>query len=170
MPCGLDFLYHLLNNISTFATSMEKMSRILAIDYGQKRVGVAVTDPMKIIASPLTTVVAKEFEAFLIGYVEKEGVDEFVIGYPVMLNNLPSESVKYVEPFIKKLKKMFPNKPVHLVDERFTSKMALRAMIDGGMKKKDRRDKAMVDKISAAIILQSFLNNRSFLQENEKQI
>jgi putative holliday junction resolvase len=146
------------------------MGRILAIDYGKKRIGVAVTDPMQIIASPLTTVAANEFEAFLTSYVEKEGVDEFVIGYPVMMNNQPSESVKYIEPFIKKLKKMFPGKLVHLVDERFTSKMALRAMIDGGMKKKDRRNKAMVDKISAAIFLQSFLENRSFLLENKKHI
>ena len=146
------------------------MGRILAIDYGQKRVGVAVTDIMQMIASPLTTVLVHEFDGFLRDYLLTNEVDEFVIGYPTTLNNQPSESVKYVDPFIKKLKKKFPDKPVNLIDERFTSKMALRAMIDGGMKKKDRRDKAMVDKISAAIILQSFLNNRSFLQENEKQI
>ena len=146
------------------------MGRILAIDYGKKRIGVAVTDPMQIIASPLTTVAAREFEAFLVSYVVKEGVDEFVIGYPVTMNNQPSESVKYIDPFIKRLKKLFVGKPVHLVDERFTSKMALRTMIDGGVKKKERQDKGMIDKISAAIILQSFLDNRSFLLENEKKI
>ena len=122
------------------------------------------------IASPLTTVLVHEFEAFLNDYLLTQQVDSFVIGYPTNLNNQPSESVKYIEPFIKRLKKLFPDKPLHLVDERFTSKMALRAMIDGGMKKKDRRNKAMVDKISAAIILQSFLDNRSFLLENEKKI
>jgi putative Holliday junction resolvase len=146
------------------------MGRILAIDYGKKRIGVAVTDPMQMIASPLTTIAAKEFEAFLVSYVKKEGVDAFVIGYPTMMNNKPSESVKYINPFVKRLKKIFPEKPVHFVDERFTSKMALRAMIDGGMKKNDRRDKAMIDKISAAIILQSFLDNRSFLIENKKKL
>jgi putative Holliday junction resolvase len=145
------------------------MGRILAIDYGKKRIGVAVTDPMQMIASPLTTVATREFEAFLVSYVEKEGVDEFVIGYPVTMNNQPSESVKYIDPFIKRLKKLFIGKPVHLVDERFTSKMALRTMIDGGVKKKERQDKGMIDKISAAIILQSFLENRSFLLENEKK-
>jgi putative Holliday junction resolvase len=146
------------------------MSRILAIDYGKKRIGVAVTDPMQMIASPLTTVATREFEAFLVSYVEKEGVDEFVIGYPVTMNNQPSESAKYIDPFIKRLKKLFIGKPVHLVDERFTSKMALRTMIDGGVKKKERQDKGMIDKISAAIILQSFLENRSFLLENGKKI
>jgi putative Holliday junction resolvase len=145
------------------------MGRILAIDYGKKRIGLAVTDPMQMIASPLTTVLVHEFEAFIQDYLKTQQVDIIVIGYPTDMNNLPSESVKYINPFIRRLKKLFPDKPVHLVDERFTSKMALRAMIDGGMKKKDRRDKAAVDKISAAIILQSFLSNRSFLIENEKK-
>ena len=146
------------------------MGRILAIDYGKKRIGLAVTDMMQIIASPLITVPVSEIESFLIDYLKKEQVDEFVVGYPYQMNNLPSESVKYIDPFLKRLRKLFPDKPVHLADERFTSKMALRAMIDGGMKKRDRRNKAMVDKISAAIILQSFLDNRSFLHENKKQI
>jgi putative Holliday junction resolvase len=154
----------------TFTPSTEKMGRIVAIDYGKKRVGVAVTDPLQMIASPLTTVPVHEFENFLINYVTTEEVVAFVIGYPTMMNNKPSESVKYIEPFIKRMKKLFAGIPVHLVDERFTSKMALRAMIDGGMKKKERRDKAMIDKISAAIILQSFLENRSFLLENENKV
>lgn len=146
------------------------MGRILAIDYGKKRVGLAVTDPMQMIASPLTTIAANEIEPFLTDYLQKEEVDEFVIGYPVQMNNKPSESVKYIDPFLKRLQKLFPDKPVHLLDERFTSKMALRTMIDGGVRKKDRRDKSMVDRISASIILQSFLEKRSFItgKENKK--
>jgi putative Holliday junction resolvase len=142
------------------------MGRILAIDYGTKRIGLAVTDPLQIFASPLNTISPDEFDDFIAGYLKTEEVDAFVIGYPVQLNNQPSESVKYINPFIKKLKKGFPEKPVHLVDERFTSQMALRTMIDGGVKKRDRRNKSMVDKISASIILQSFLDKRS--NKNEK--
>ena len=144
------------------------MGRLLAIDYGLKRIGLAVTDPMQIFASPLNTVSPNEFDSFIKGYLKTEEVDAFVIGYPVQMNNQPSESVKYINPFIKKLKKMFPEKQLHLVDERFTSQMALRTMIDGGVKKRDRQDKSMVDKISASIILQSFLDNRSNKKENQK--
>jgi putative Holliday junction resolvase len=143
------------------------MGRILAIDYGKKRIGLAVTDPMQIIASPLTTVASSSLESFLVDYLKKEEVDEFVVGYPVQLNNLPSESVKYIDPFLKKLRKLFPDKPVHLTDERFTSAMAVRAMIEGGVKKKDRRDKAMIDKISASLILRTFLEKRSFAKGKE---
>jgi putative Holliday junction resolvase len=137
------------------------MSRILSIDYGTKRIGLAVTDPLQIFASPLITVSPKEFDSFISEYLKKEEVDDFVIGYPVQMNNQPSESVNYINPFIKKLKKTYPEKNIHLVDERFTSHMAFRTMIDGGVKKRDRQDKSMVDKISAAIILQSFLDSRS---------
>jgi len=144
------------------------MSRILAIDYGTKRIGLAVTDPLQIFASPLITVSPKEFDNFIEGYFKTEEVDAFVIGYPVKMNNQPGEAVKYINPFIKKLKKAFPEKHIHLVDERFTSQMAFRTMIDGGVKKNDRRDKSMVDKISASIILQSFLDNRSNMKENLK--
>ncbi|MDO9339378.1 MAG: Holliday junction resolvase RuvX [Bacteroidales bacterium] len=144
------------------------MGRILAIDYGTKRIGLAVTDPLQIFASPLNTVSPNEFDNFISGYLKTEEVEAFVIGYPVQMNNLPSESVKYINPFIKKLKKAFPEKHIHLVDERFTSQMALRTMIDGGVKKRDRQDKSMVDKISASIILQSFLDNRSNRTENIK--
>jgi putative holliday junction resolvase len=144
------------------------MSRILAIDYGTKRIGLAVTDPMQIFASPLNTVSPKDFDRFLEDYLKTEEVEDFVIGYPVQMNNQPSESVNYINPFIKKLKKTFPEKHIHLVDERFTSQMALKTMIDGGVKKKDRQDKSMVDKISAAIILQSFLDNRSNRKENNR--
>lgn len=135
------------------------MGRILAIDYGTKRIGLAVTDPLRIFASPLTTVSPKEFDSFLATYLSTEEVDEFVIGYPVQMNNQASEAVRYINPFIKKLKKSYPEKHIHLEDERFTSQMAFQTMIDGGVKKKDRQDKSMIDKISASIILQSFLDN-----------
>jgi putative holliday junction resolvase len=144
------------------------MGRILAIDYGTKRIGLAITDPMQIFASPLNTVNPAEFDNFLEGYLKTEEVDAFVVGYPVRMNNQPSESIKYINPFIKKLRKAFPDKHIHLVDERFTSQMALRTMVDGGVKKKDRKDKAMIDKISASIILQSFLDNRANTTENKK--
>ncbi|NLJ42885.1 MAG: Holliday junction resolvase RuvX [Bacteroidales bacterium] len=136
------------------------MGRIMGIDFGTKRIGIAVTDPLKIFASPLTTVKTGEFDAFISEFLKKESIDEFVIGYPVTMNNKPSESVKHIDPFIKKFEKLFPGIPVHKADERFTSGMALQTMIDGGVKKKDRQDKTLVDKISAAIILQSYLDRR----------
>ena len=136
------------------------MGRILGIDYGRKRIGLAVTDPLQLFASPLNTVTVTEFDSFIENYLRVENIDEFVIGYPVQMNNQPSESVKYIDPFIKKLKRTFPGKPIHLVDERFTSQMAFRIMINGGVKKKNRQDKTLVNKISASIILQSFLDNR----------
>lgn len=141
------------------------MGRILAIDYGTKRIGLAVTDPLNIFASPLTTVSPKEFDGFLEEYLKKEKVDAFVIGYPVQMNNMASEAVRYINPFVKKLRKTFPDKEIHLVDERFSSQMAMRTMIDGGVRKKDRQDKSMVDKISASIILQSFLEKKSNRKE-----
>ncbi len=144
------------------------MGRILGIDYGTKRIGLAVTDPSRMFAFPLDTVSPADFDNFLSVYMKTEMVDEFVIGYPVQMNNKPSESVRYINPFIKKLKKKYPEKHIHLVDERFTSQMALRTMIDGGVKKKERQNKAMVDKISASIILSSFLENRS--KTGEKSI
>jgi putative Holliday junction resolvase len=141
------------------------MGRILGIDYGRKRVGLAVTDPLQIFASPMNTVSVQEFNSFIDEYLRTEQIDEFVVGYPVQMNNEPSESVKYIDPFIKRLRKRFPEKPLHLVDERFTSQMALRTMIDGGVKKKERRNKMIVDMISASIILQSFLDNRSAMKK-----
>lgn len=146
------------------------MGRIIGIDYGQKRIGLAVTDPLKIFASPLTTVSPAEFDNYIKTYIKTEVVEAFVIGYPVQMNNQPSASVTYINPFIKKLKKEFPEIQIHLSDERFTSQMALRTMIDGGMKKKDRQDKSMVDKISASIILQSFLDSRSNKTKNNKEL
>lgn len=137
------------------------MGRILGIDYGNKRIGLAITDPLQMFASPLVTISPQEFDSYIENYIKTIQIDEFVIGYPVQMNNMPSESVKYINPFLKKVKKLFPEIPVHLVDERFTSKLAFQALIDGGVKKKDRRNKSMVDKISASIILQSFLDGRS---------
>jgi putative Holliday junction resolvase len=144
------------------------MGRILGIDYGKKRIGIAITDPLKIFASPLNTIAAQEFDNFIDGFLKTEIVDAFVIGYPVKMNNQPSESVNYINPFIKKLKKRFPEKEIFLVDERFTSQMAFKTMIDGGVKKSERQNKSMVDKISASIILQSFLDNRSNKNDNYK--
>jgi len=142
------------------------MGRILGIDYGSKRIGLAVTDPLQIFASPLITVNPAEFDNYIKDYLKTNEVDAFVIGYPVQMNNQPSASVVYINPFIKKLKRTYPEKHIYLADERFTSQMAFRTMIDGGVKKKDRKDKSMVDKISAAIILQSFLDKRSNKTEN----
>ncbi len=133
------------------------MGRVIAIDFGKKKTGIAVTDPFRIIATPLTTVPTKELEAWLAKYFAANQVDEAVIGYPVTLNNLPSESVKYIEPFINRFRKVFPDVPLHLVDERFTSSIAMQSMILGGLKKMARRDKSIVDRVSASIILQSWL-------------
>jgi len=135
------------------------MGRALAIDYGKKRTGIAVTDPLRIIATALETVPTHELLKFLKAYLVKETVDEFVVGMPKTLMNEDSEIAPLVRKFVEELKKNFPDKPVHLADERFTSSMAMRTMIDGGMKKKDRRVKGNVDKISATIILQAFLNS-----------
>ena len=117
-----------------------------------------MTDPLRIIASPLATVATGQLETFLKDYIPREKVSEAVIGYPVTMNNLPSESVKYIDPFIVRFRKIFQEIQLHLADERFTSQMAMRAMIDGGVKKSDRRDKGMVDRISASIILQSWMS------------
>lgn len=133
------------------------MGRILAIDYGKKRTGLAVTDPLRIIATALETVSTDTLLKFLQTYLKKEPVDEFVIGMPKTLKSEDSEIAPLVRQFIEELQKTFPDKPIAEADERFTSRMAQRAMIDGGMKKKDRRDKANVDKISATIILQSYM-------------
>jgi putative Holliday junction resolvase len=135
------------------------MGRILAIDYGIKRTGIAVTDPLRIIATPLDTIATTDLFEFLKSYLKKESVDEFVVGMPKTLRNEDSETAPLVRIFVGELAKIFPEKKVSLTDERFTSVIAKRAMIEGGMKKSDRRDKANVDKISATIILQSFLES-----------
>ncbi|MBO7226150.1 MAG: Holliday junction resolvase RuvX [Bacteroidales bacterium] len=134
------------------------MGRILAIDYGQKRVGIAVSDELQIIATGLTTVETKKCIDFLKEYCSKENVSCFVVGEAKHLNNTPSESAKYIEPFVGLLKKTFPNISVARVDERFTSKMAFQTMIDSGLKKKQRQNKALIDTISATIILQTYMS------------
>jgi len=133
------------------------MARILAIDYGKKRTGIAVTDNLQIIASGLTTVPTKELYSFLKEYTNNEKVELFLVGEPKQMNNLASESEALIAPFIDELIKMFPSIPIKRIDERFTSKMAFQTMIDSGLKKKQRQNKALVDEISATIILQSYL-------------
>lgn len=133
------------------------MSRIIAIDYGRKRTGIAATDPLQIIANGLTTVATHELLTFLKNYFEKEKVEKVIVGHPKQMNNEDSENMKYVKIFVSQFKKQFPDMPLELVDERFTSVMAHQAMLMGGMKKKDRQNKAIVDEISATIILQSYL-------------
>ncbi|MFU8843116.1 MAG: Holliday junction resolvase RuvX [Bacteroidales bacterium] len=133
------------------------MSRIVAIDYGLKRVGLAVTDENRIIATALTTVQTRDIFNFLGQYLKNEHVGCIVVGDPKQMNNQASETVNYIEPFIRKLKKMFPGLLVERYDERFTSKIAIRAMVEGGMKKKERKNKENIDKISAVLILQSYM-------------
>ena len=135
------------------------MGRILALDYGRKRTGIAVTDTLRIVANGLTTVASHELMDFLQRYVASEPVDKIVIGLPKRMNNELSESMKYIESFLNRLRKVMPEMPVEMFDERFTSVLAHRAMIDGGMKKSDRRDKAIVDEISATIILNNYLDS-----------
>ncbi len=134
------------------------MGRILAIDYGRKRSGIAVSDPLQIIAGGLTTVETPTLLSFLKDYCAKEEVETFVIGEAKQMDNTPSESMKFIEPFVKQLAETFPEKKIARIDERFTSKMAFQAMIDGGLKKKQRQNKAMIDQVSATIILQSYMN------------
>ena len=134
------------------------MGRILAIDYGSKRTGIAVTDPERIIATGLTTVETHKLFVFLKDYCAKEQVDIFVVGEPKHKDNTPSESARLIEPFVQKLQEIFPDKQVARIDERFTSKLAFQAMIDGGLKKKQRQNKAMIDQVSATIMLQDYMN------------
>ena len=133
------------------------MGRFLAIDYGTKRVGLAVTDPMKIIATSLETIHSKDLIEYLENYFKSEEVEKIVLGLPKRLNNEDTHSSAIVRDVQKHLTRKFPDKPVVFVDERFTSKMALQTMIDGGTSKKNRREKGNLDKISAVIILQSYL-------------
>jgi putative Holliday junction resolvase len=140
------------------------LGRILAIDYGTKRTGVAVTDPGQLIASPMETVPTHELMHFLQAYVEKEEVDLLVVGHPRQMDNSDSESMKQIRFFVGAFKKRFRGIPVEWMDERYTSRMALDAMIAGGMKKSDRKAKGNVDRVSAALILQSFLEKRNNLK------
>ena len=135
------------------------MGRILGIDYGRKRTGVAVTDPLQIVAGNLATVPTHTLMQFIKDYIARETVDRIVIGLPSQLNGKPSESMNYIKPFVNRLHKELPDVPVVMYDERFTSSIAHQAMIDGGMKNSDRRDKARVDAIAATIILNDYLQS-----------
>ena len=137
------------------------MSRILAVDYGSKRVGLAVTDPQQIIAGGLTTVHSKDVMNFLKDYLLREEVECFVVGEPKQMNNKQSQPAEIIEAFVKNLRKQFPGISIERVDERFTSKIASQAMLNGGLKKKDRQNKGLVDKISATLILQAYLESKS---------
>ena len=135
------------------------MGRALAIDYGQKRIGIAVTDELKISANGLDTVHVRDIHQFVKDYVAQNDVDTFVVGLPITLDNKPSESTPFVENFVNWLTNTFPDKKLVRVDERFTSQMAFQTMIDSGISKKARKDKGLIDKISATIILQSYLSS-----------
>lgn len=136
------------------------MSRILAIDYGKKRTGIAVTDPAQIIANGLVTVNTQELISFLNNYFKTEQVEKVIIGMPISLQNKPTDATPLVEKFIKLFKNKFPAIPIIPVDERFTSKMALQTMHDAGLKKMARQNKSLIDKISATILLQSFMESK----------
>ena len=141
------------------------MDRVVGIDYGRKRTGIAASDPLGIFASALDTVPSAKIIEYLQNYSKSQSIGRIVVGYPVNMDGRPSEAAKDVDAFLNLLRKRFPDIPVTLEDERFTSVLAHRAMIDGGMKKSDRRDKTSVDKISAAIILQTYLDR----QQNKLQ-
>jgi putative holliday junction resolvase len=138
------------------------MPRILAIDYGLKRTGIAITDEMQIIASGLTTIPSETSIAFLKDYFDKEKVEKVLIGEPKQMNGEPSESTEIIEKFVNKFKGNFPKMSLERVDERFTSKMAFQTMIDSGLKKNQRKNKALVDEISATIMLQDYLTRKIF--------
>ena len=138
---------------------MQAMARIMAFDYGKKRTGIAVTDPLQIIATGLTTVETEKLMDFLIDYLRKEDVERFVIGEPVGLDGQATDASEAVDEFIQSLKKQFPGIPVDKEDERFTSKMAVQTLVKSGIKKKKRRDKKLIDQVSATIILQSYLGH-----------
>lgn len=135
------------------------MGRIIAIDYGRKRSGIAVTDTLQIVANGLTSVPTHTLLNFIKDYVSTENVDRIVVGLPKQMNNQPSENMKRIQPFVNRMRKELPEIPIEMYDERFTSVLAHRAMIDGGMKKMARRDKAIVDEISATIILNDYLES-----------
>lgn len=138
------------------------MGRILSIDYGKKRTGIAVTDSLKLIANGLTTVLTDVIFEFLTDYIAREQVERIIVGLPKQANGEPSENMKRIIPFVNRLKKIFPDIPVDYFDERFTSVLAHQAMLVGGVKKKDRQNKALVDEISATIILQGWMEAHRF--------
>lgn len=135
------------------------MARILSIDYGSKRTGLAVTDPLKIIASGLAGIHTKDLENFLTEYFKKEQVEKVIIGHPTNWDDSDTHATPLVQAFINRFKKVFPNMPIEKVDERYTSKLAVQSMVESGMKKKNRQNKNLVDEIAATIMLQEYLNN-----------
>lgn len=136
------------------------LARILALDYGEKRTGIAVTDEMQIIASGLATIDTKKIFSFLTKYLKNESVELFIVGEPKQMDNTESESEQFIRPFIKKLNQTFPKIPIKRIDERFTSKMAFKSMIDSGLSRKKRQNKSLIDEISATLILQTYLYNK----------
>lgn len=136
------------------------MARLLAIDYGKKRTGLAVSDEMQMIAGGLTTVPTAELLDFLIGYVSREPVERIIVGLPKQMNNEPSENMRRITPFVNRLRKVLPDIPVEFHDERFTSVLAQRTIIEAGIKKMARRNKELVDEVSATIILQSYMESK----------
>ena len=154
------FLADIPKGVSRKCLSLHSdMARILAIDYGKKRTGLAVTDPLQIIANGLTTVETPALEAFLTDYVSREEVERIIVGKPLQNDGSDSENMKRVTPFVNRLRKLFPTIPVEFYDERFTSVLAHKAMLEGGLRKKARQNKALVDEISACIILQSYMQS-----------
>lgn len=146
-----------------FAVSLQiGMGRILAIDYGSKRTGLAVTDPLQIIANGLTTVETAKLVPFLQDYLQKEQVERIIVGLPKQMNGQESDNMKNIVPFVNRMKKLYPNLPIEYHDERFTSVLAHRVMLDSGIGKKARQNKALVDEISATIILQSYMESKKF--------
>lgn len=146
-----------------FAVSLQiSMGRILAIDYGAKRTGLAVTDPLQIIANGLTTVETAKLVPFLQDYLQKEQVERIIVGLPKQMNGQESDNMKNIVPFVNRMKKLYPNLPIEYHDERFTSVLAHRVMLDSGIGKKARQNKALVDEISATIILQSYMESKKF--------
>ncbi|MCL2131138.1 MAG: Holliday junction resolvase RuvX [Lentimicrobiaceae bacterium] len=146
---------------------MKSAGRIVAVDYGQKRVGIAVTDELQLIANALVTVDAGDIFSFLKEYTQKENVSIFLVGEPKQMDNTHSVANKYIAPFVRKLRAEFPNIPIIRADERFTSKMAFQTMIDAGLGKKARQNKALVDSISAAIMLQTYLESLEYKEETK---
>ena len=144
------------------------MGRLICLDYGRKRTGIAVTDPGQIIASGVETVATHDIRTYIKNYLGREEVDGVVVGYPRDMKNEPSEAVRYIDPFLKWFRKEFPDVSLVLFDERFTSKMAQDTLISAGVPKKARQDKALVDRISAALILQSFLDSEKNKQDRIK--
>lgn len=143
------------------------MGRIIAIDYGQKRVGVAVTDELKLIATGLTVLNPNELISFLKTYILQNNVEAIVVGEPRQMNNTASESSRFIDPFLKNLKKTFPDIPIHRMDERFTSRLAQSAILMSGIGRKDRQNKELTDKVSATIILQSFMEQEEFFKSKK---